>query len=777
MCKQRYARLVSVLSIVSSVLWACATPAVAETPYAQRSPLTLTEARPNRTRVPRCEKFELTLQLTATYDNPFDPDQIEVYAIFTAPRGRPVTLPAFLYQPFTRSIENGNEKLTPAGEPVWKIRFAPEVPGNWTYQVFARDRSGLARLPQRAFQVIPSKNPGFIRLSRRNPRAFAFEGEKPFFAVGENMGWAGNAGTYDYAAWLPALGKAGGNWIRIWMSSWNCALEWTTPREGSWSRGTYHGVGVYSLENAWKLDAILDMAEQHGVYTMLCFGTYGEFTDGGFFNEGQWKFNPYNAANGGPCARPADFWTNPEAKKLYRRRLRYLLARYGYRTSIHSWEFWNEANPPADWVAEMARYVKGTGVYSKNGPADPHRHLLTTTYGTPAIWKIPEIDITQSHHYGTGNIPDHAPVIRADAMLHAVYGKPHLMGEFGIDWRDTDTKYDPEGKGINFHNGMWASAMTGNAGSAMLWWWDNYVHPLSQKPGINLYARFTPLRRFADTVPWTEGVWKPLERITVTARDATPTYSDLVVSASGDWGKSASDSFTLAPTGLVGNHPLPGFLYAPAKAELRTTPRFHLNCEQPSRFALRVNTVSNFARLVFRLDGETVKEVTLQAAPPAEKSVSPEYEETKFMPEYGIYQAKFNKEYAIAVPAGKHTVQLEIADGDWLTVETYTVTNYRSSRYPAVSLYGLTTGKSAIFWAQNALHNWKNVAEKRPIPPIEDATVTFTGLRPGNYTVIWWDTWQGAILRRSNATATAQGITLPLPTLVRDVAARLIPSD
>jgi hypothetical protein len=122
------------------------------------------------------------------------------------------------------------------------------------------------------------------------------------------------------------LGKAGGNFIRIWMCSWNCALEWAKESRGENRNGNYYGVGIYSLDNAWKLDTILDLAERKGVSVMLCLGTYGEFNDGGFFNEGQWRANPYNATNGGPCLKPDDFWTNI-ARRLYQQRLRYLAAR------------------------------------------------------------------------------------------------------------------------------------------------------------------------------------------------------------------------------------------------------------------------------------------------------------------------------------------------------------------------------------------------------------------------------------------------------------------
>ncbi len=148
------------------------------------------------------------------------------------------------------------------------------------------------------------------------------------------------------------------------------------------------------------------------------------------------------------------------------------------------------------WVAEMARCVKGTGEFSGKA-AEPYGHLVSTTYGTDEVWRIPEIDYTQTHSYGTGNIPDHGTVVHKEALAHAAFGKPHLMAEFGIDWRSPDNKYDPDGKGINLHNALWASALSGEAGGAMIWWWDNYIHP------TKLYPHFEPLAKFAQRVPWT----------------------------------------------------------------------------------------------------------------------------------------------------------------------------------------------------------------------------------------------------------------------------------
>lgn len=735
-------------------------------PYAQQAPLALRSAAPNRATVPRFEKFELTLDLSATYDNPFDPEDIAVWADLTSPQGGRVRINGFLDRPYTRRLEGDTERLEPAGEPVWRIRFAPDAVGTWRYRVHAKDRTGTVSLPEARFRATSSSNPGFVRRSRRNPAVFAFEGERPFFAVGENMGWGGKRGSYDYDDWLAALGRAGGNWIRIWMSSWNCALEWSREPQGEWRSGTYHGVGVYSLENAWKLDTILDTAEKHGIYVMLCFGTYGEFTTGGFFGEGQWKANPYNVANGGPCARPEEFWTNAQARRLYRQRLRYIAARYGHRTSIHSWEFWNETNPPAAWVGEMARYMKGRGEFAGQ-PADPYGHLVTTSYGSDAIWRLPEIDITQTHHYGMGNVADHAPVVHNDARSHAVYGKPHLMAEFGIDWRKSDIEYDPEGRGVNLHNGLWASAMAGNAGGAMIWWWDNYIHPK------NLYAPFGALRRFADAVPWTDGEWKPLTTDAPVAKRGPETWTDLVLPATSGWGRSGDTEFILQPGGVAGSKALPQFLYGPAKVDLRTTPTFRVKFDRPGRFVVRVETVSDRGRLRLLLDGKPVLDQTLSAVPPQDPAVKPEYEATEFKPEYGIYQARFQREYGIEVPAGEHRITVENAEGDWLSIGGLTLTGYRSSRYPALNLYGLTNGKEAILWAQNAQHYWKNLFEKKPILPITGAETVVRGLPAGRYTVEWWDTWQGKVVSREVAESRDGALTLRLPDISTDMAARI----
>lgn len=758
------------IALVLASAMATALPA-APAPLAQQQALALRSVVSPSNTVPRYSRTELTLDLAATYDNPFNPNAIDVWGLFTSPKGQTLRVNGFLDQPFTRRLDHDAEQIQPAGKPAWKIRFAPTIEGTWRYRVFAKDRSGETSLPESSFTVGPSKNPGFIRRAEHNPSMFAFDNGQPYFAIGENMCWGGKRGSFDYDDWLPPLAKAGGNWIRIWMSSWNGALEWSSENHGDWRSGQYHGVGVYSLDNAWKIDTLLDLAETNGVAVMLCFGTYGEFNTGGYFNEGQWKANPYNATNGGPCLKPADFWTNATARQFYQQRLRYLTARYASRTCIQSWEFWNEANAPAAWVGEMARCLKGTGEFAGQA-LDPYGHLVTTTYGTPPIWRLPEVDFTQTHHYGKGDVPDHARVLHRDALAHTSYGKPHLMGEFGIDWRTADDKYDPEGRAINLHNGLWASALSGNAGSAMLWYWDGYVHP------HRLYPQFAPLRKFADTVPWTGATWKPL---TFAVRRVKVTFAPsegVMHPAKGPWGRPSQSEFTLTADPLAEGAELPQFLYSPAKPAERSTPVFRFNFDRPGRFQVRVDRVSDFVNLRFVLDDKIARDLSLSAAPPKDTNATPEYAQTELSQEWKVFQARFGKDYGIDVPVGAHSLRLEVTQGDWISFESYSLTGYQEvERSAPLNLYGLHNGRMAILWAQNTEHNWKNLFDKKRIHPAPPTRLVCSALPAGSYIVEWWDTWKGGMTRKEPVSSTADGITLVLPELETDVAARIVPAN
>lgn len=69
-------------------------------PFASRGALAIRTVSPSAARVGRYEKLELTVDLSATYDSPFDPEQVEVGGVFTAPSGASTPVDGFWCQPY-----------------------------------------------------------------------------------------------------------------------------------------------------------------------------------------------------------------------------------------------------------------------------------------------------------------------------------------------------------------------------------------------------------------------------------------------------------------------------------------------------------------------------------------------------------------------------------------------------------------------------------------------------------------------------------------------------
>ena len=67
------------------------------------------------------------------------------------------------------------------------------------------------------------------------------------------------------------------------MCSWWVSIEWYRKWPG------YHGLGRYNMQNAWKLDHVLDSAEKHGMYIQLVTTNHGQFSN---YIDREFEFNP-----------------------------------------------------------------------------------------------------------------------------------------------------------------------------------------------------------------------------------------------------------------------------------------------------------------------------------------------------------------------------------------------------------------------------------------------------------------------------------------------------
>jgi len=707
---------------------------------------------------------EFTLDLSGSYTNPFDPEQIEVLGRFTSPSGREIAAPAFYYQNFSRTEEKTAEQLKKEGKPVWKIRFTPLETGAYTCYVEVRNKGKTVKLDAGKFNVSPSGEAGFIRVDKNSLYYMKFDSGKPYFAVGESIAWVKrHRRTYDYDYYFTKLAENDCNYSRLWIVEWNIPLEWM-PHENT--NGTVHGLGKYSMDNSWRLDYILDLAKKKGIYLLITLDTYGSImAEKGYWREERWSLNPYNVKNGGPCATPDDFWTNEEAKKLYKRKLRYIISRWGYSSHVLAFELWNEMNAPKEWVKEMAGYIKEN---------DPYGHMVTTSVGYPfdkkhlynesEIWELKEIDYTQNHLYGYhGNIKDVAKAVSAKCLqMTEKYRKPCLLAEFGLDFGSDDIRYDRSGEGTHLRNALWASVMSRAFGTAMTHW-KEYVDKK------NLYYLFKAVSNFVKDIEWIDGRWEMAKVDGLKLGSYTKQYSDFVIACEGDWGETGGEEITIRREGVVEgkiNQFVHGML---KKDDLRFMPIFYVDYPGNGKLILEVDSVAQGADITVYIDGKSVWKHSFLPGPG-----KGEWKSCKLDNKYDIYIARYDKKYEIDVPAGKHDIRIENTGKDWLRLRSITLTRYRDESVPFVRVLGLSREGEAILWIQNRESNWNNIyMKKNEIKPVDNFSFNLLGLSDGEYSIEWWDTSLGKVMLRKKAICRNGRLPITPPEIYTDIACKI----
>ncbi len=732
----------------------------------KNKPLRLNSVKPSAKSLRRYETLEVKIDLDATYDNPFDPQQISVEAEIISPSGKTLKVPGFFAQDFERIASQGaREILRKVGEPYFAVRFTPTEVGTYRYRIvvtgYETNDAGKEKrqISSQWFTLKVSPNPqakGFVRRGRF--WHLRFDDGTPFVPVGLNVCWSGNnLGAYE--KWFKAMSQNGANFARIWLVRWNMGLEWM-PGDGS---GMYFGLGKYALDNAWRIDELIRIAERNGIYLMLCLGYHGELADRQlYFGEQAWDKNPYNRKNGGPCDKPSDFWTNPEARRFYKQRLRYIVARYAHSPNVLAFEFWNEVHAPANWVREMAQFVRSIDIYG---------HLLTTTYGDDAVWQLPEMDFSQTHWYGDGSQRDCVTTIVNIHRFHLQrYRKPFLLGEFGIDWRTSDFTYDPKGNALHWHNGMWASLMSGGMGTACVWWWDSYIDRL------NLWHRFRPVADFVKLIgkAWLQD-WRPLEHTAPILESLPePLFGDLIFTPTLGWQRPTGETFSVLRSGEVkGDGEASVFLFSPSKPDMYRPPKFIVDFPQDGIMALTVGTVSSNAVLIVRVDG---KEVWKQVLPEGEEEKDEQgrlyrkgsYKQRRWDEAWKKWDYIYEREFAVLIPKGKHTIELDNRGADWCTIPQIRFSPYRDRRHAEVDIVGIQTDTIALIWVHNQHSNFKEAWDEAKT--IRELKFEVMGLKEGRYRIAIWDTWEGKVVAEWQENCQQGKLPIKLQELKNDLA-------
>ena len=417
------------------------------------------------------EKFEMTFDLSAVYNNPFNPDEVDVRAYFTTPGGQTEVVPAFY-----RSNSS----------PKWAVRYTPRVAGAYQVALQVTDANGTGQSSGYSFTAgAPSSSRGFMGVTgNRITDSYG----KQLTLLGTNFAWSS---TSEIIEAMPTYKANQMNLMRVWLSCWwaNYALEWgpgTTHQQGITM--TYEGIGRYNLDNASRFDALMEAAEANDIYIMLTMNSFGDF----YYD---WEFHAYNTANGGPSYwsdNNTDFWTNPTSIEYQKKLLRYIFARWGYSTSLGMLEYWNEADNHVNTYEHKPFWHEAVDTYWKS--LDFYNHPTTTSFAwmdhiefNQTSWEpLTTLDIVNIHFYHSDNGAVDTWEENIKRSLADFGNRPTFIGETGH-------LFDvPAGAPLTHrfvHDGIWSPVLRAGATGANLPWVIDQ-HPT--KSGFDLPAEYKP---------------------------------------------------------------------------------------------------------------------------------------------------------------------------------------------------------------------------------------------------------------------------------------------
>jgi len=353
-------------------------------------------------------RLEASFTIISLATDPFDYAATDVKVLIAGPDGTTNAFPAFF-----------------DGGTTWRVRHTPLAKGGYTVAGITLNGSPISvggLQPSSWIVAGDPYSPGFVRVDPANPQRFITSNGRRHYPVGHNVAWwatnANNAATI--AAAFAKMGAAGENWSRVWMEHFYESKNLDWPKVGAF--------GTFSLPVAQRWDTIVAGAERSGIAFQMTIQHHGQYSTTVNPN---WVQNPYNTANGGFLSNPAQFFTNATARALTKRKLRYIIARWGYSPAIMAWELFNEVQftdaaqngqwtNVIAWHNEMAQFLRAQ---------DPWQHLVTTSSElNQSMWG--QCDYYQHHDYPSDLITAlrDAPGVPAGQPVKPIFG-----GECGMD--------------------------------------------------------------------------------------------------------------------------------------------------------------------------------------------------------------------------------------------------------------------------------------------------------------------------------------------------------
>jgi len=357
----------------------------------------------------------------------------------------------------------------------WKVRFAPTTPGQWSYDVVARDDGGNDRATG-VFNAGTSAAGAFLRIQERRLRGLD---NAWFRGVGYNIGWQYDVEGLTFAQ----MTESDMNLLSFWMQvPWDSAPEQRRNIE-------HAGIGTYDQTVSAYLDGVVARAEAAGVRLLPSIWSHDHARDVGHpWGNPHWSENPYSAiTTAGEFFTVQDGAGNDTAQWTAQKNLyRYMMARWGTSPAIIGWVAMVEANGTTAWEAGGVQQAKIStwtiAVRDHFRSLDPFRALnasypLTTTLTGSYLQTAPTaLDMLGAdsyqgtEHHALPSVAAGNPGVAVQiASLHEQMANDEnrfgLITEFGGDVVGTPATTQP----LHLHNGLWAGIGAGATIAPLLW--------------------------------------------------------------------------------------------------------------------------------------------------------------------------------------------------------------------------------------------------------------------------------------------------------------------
>jgi len=333
--------------------------------------------------------------------NPYDPQDISIeasithtindtrYNINTAPPfftpqlASTITVYGFYYQEASPTADLTGWTVNNQTAYPFRVRFAPPYMGDYviTFKIVYWDNGSYHTIDLDGVSVFPDQPAGtfgfnfkgvantsgkaiakgYLEVGKHKRQLRHSYDKTSFFPIGMNLpelpappgfNWTNNPlryTPYGYQVrrdiYLSNLANNHGNFVRIISFAEINAIEtsaggyentWGIPNATSFGQlGNYHK----NQKHMWETDQDLERCENLGVFLNFCLQIHYplEKIDG---REENWQHNAYKIELG--LAEVKDFFSNPNANKFFRNKLRYAQARWGYSAAIGMWQLASE---------------------------------------------------------------------------------------------------------------------------------------------------------------------------------------------------------------------------------------------------------------------------------------------------------------------------------------------------------------------------------------------------------------------------------------------------